>query len=123
VFPPEALARVRLIRGALSIGFRWPSSRRLIMAIPAYLAISVVSATAQQSSSEPKPKPQNSEAVCPMHDVHSRMNERGEQGMGFPKLQAPGFSPATFGGSPTHFAVNNCRECDVSLHRASHAPC
>jgi hypothetical protein len=57
--------------------------RKLILAIPAYLANSVVSATAQQSSNEPKPKPQNSEAVCPMHDTHSRMNERGEQGMGF----------------------------------------
>jgi hypothetical protein len=57
--------------------------RKLILAIPAYLAILVVSVPAQQSSNEPKPKPQNSEAVCPMHDTHSRMNERGEQGMGF----------------------------------------
>jgi hypothetical protein len=57
--------------------------RKRILAIPAYLAISVVSVTAQQSSNEPNPKPQNSEAVCPMHDTHSRMNERGKQGMGF----------------------------------------
>ena len=57
--------------------------RKLILAIPAYLAISVALATAQQSSNEPKPKPQDSEAVCPMHDAHSRMNERGEKGMGF----------------------------------------
>ncbi len=57
--------------------------RKLILAIPAYLAVSVVSAISQQSSNEPKPKPQNAEAVCPMHDAHTRMNERGEQGMGF----------------------------------------
>ena len=62
--------------------------RKLILAIPAYLAISIVSATAQQSSNEPKPKPQNSEAVCPMHDAHSSMNERGEQGMGFSQSAA-----------------------------------
>jgi len=57
--------------------------KKLILAIPAYLAVSMVSAGTQQSSNELKTKPGKSEAVCPMHDAHSRMNERGEQGMGF----------------------------------------
>jgi hypothetical protein len=57
--------------------------KKLILAIPAYLAVSIVSAATQQSSNEPKAKQEKSEAVCPMHDAHSRMNERGEQGMGF----------------------------------------
>jgi hypothetical protein len=57
--------------------------RKLILAIPIYLVVPIVSVAAQQSSNEPKAKPQSSEAVCPMHDVHSKMNERGEQGMGF----------------------------------------
>ena len=57
--------------------------KKLILAIPAYLAVSMVSAATQQSPNEPKAKPGKSEAVCPMHDAHSRMNERGEQGMGF----------------------------------------
>src|ERR1700676_289986 len=57
--------------------------RKLILAIPAYLAVSIASAASQQSSNEPTSKPEKSEAVCPMHDAHSRMKERGEQGMGF----------------------------------------
>jgi hypothetical protein len=57
--------------------------RRLILAIPLYLAVSILSAATQQSSNEPKTKQQKSEEVCPMHEAHSRMSERGEQGMGF----------------------------------------
>jgi hypothetical protein len=57
--------------------------RKLILAIPTYLAVSIVSAATQQSSNEPQAKPEKSEAVCPMHNAHSRMNARGEQGMGF----------------------------------------
>lgn len=57
--------------------------KKLMMAIAVYLAVSIVSVATQQSSNEPKAKPEKSEAVCPMHDAHSRMNERGEQGMGF----------------------------------------
>lgn len=57
--------------------------RKLILMISAYLAVSIVSAATQQSSNEPKTKQPDSEAVCPMHDAHSKMSERGEKGMGF----------------------------------------
>jgi hypothetical protein len=57
--------------------------RKLILALPAYLAVSIASGASQQSASEAKSKPEKSEAVCAMHDAHSRMNEQGEQGMGF----------------------------------------
>src|SRR5260370_36363064 len=40
-------------------------------------------AAAQQSSSEKKAESQNSQAICPMNDADSQMNERGEKGMGF----------------------------------------
>ena len=43
------------------------------------------SADARQSSSEKKAESKNSQAICPMHDAHSQMNERGEKGMGFPQ--------------------------------------
>lgn len=40
-------------------------------------------AGAQQSSSEQKATNQGSQVVCPIHDAHSQMNERGEKAMGF----------------------------------------
>ena len=43
-------------------------------------------AGAQQSSSEQKATNQGPQVVCPIHDAHSQMNERGEKAMGFSKL-------------------------------------
>ena len=57
--------------------------RKVFQAIPLSLAIAIVSIAAQQPSNEPKTKPQEQKAKCPMHNAHSRMSERGEQGMGF----------------------------------------
>ena len=57
--------------------------RKLILALPAYLAVSIASGASQQPGSEAKSTPGKSEAVIPMHDAHSRMNERGAEGMGF----------------------------------------
>jgi len=37
----------------------------------------------QQASSEQNKEKQEMTAACPMHDAHSKMNERGEKGMGF----------------------------------------
>jgi hypothetical protein len=71
--------------------------KKLMLAIPAYLAVSIVTAANQQSSNEPKAKPGKSEAVCPMHDAHSRMNERGEQGMGFSQTATTFFTGVVFG--------------------------
>ena len=40
-------------------------------------------AVAQQPAKPDQEKSQDSGAVCPLHDTHSKMNERGEKGMGF----------------------------------------
>jgi hypothetical protein len=56
--------------------------KRLILAV-AVCCVCVATTAAQQSSSEPKGEKQSSQAMCPMHDAHSQMNQRGEQGMGF----------------------------------------
>jgi hypothetical protein len=47
------------------------------------LAVSSAIAAAQQPAKPDQEKPQDSRAMCPMHDAHSHMNERGEKGMGF----------------------------------------
>ena len=57
--------------------------KKLLLAIPVYLAVRIVSVSAQQSPNEPKTTSHDLKAKCPMHDPHSRMNVRGEQGMGF----------------------------------------
>ncbi len=54
---------------------------KLIFAVA--ICIVAYGAGAQQSSSEQKPTNQGSQFVCPMHEAHSQMNERGEKGMGF----------------------------------------
>jgi hypothetical protein len=51
------------------------------LAMLAMLSSSI--AAAQQSSKPPDDKSQNSAATCPLHDAYSKMNERGEKGMGF----------------------------------------
>jgi len=56
---------------------------KLILAVPVYLYIAAVSVRAQQSSNKPKAKPPDSATQCSMHDAHSQVNDRGEQGMGF----------------------------------------
>lgn len=54
-----------------------------IVAVAICLVVSSSNTAAQQSSNQQKEKTQNSEVTCPMHDAHSKMNERGEKGMGF----------------------------------------
>jgi hypothetical protein len=54
---------------------------KLIFAVA--ICIVAYGAGPQQSSSEQKPTSQGSQVVCPMHDAHSQMNERGESAMGF----------------------------------------
>jgi hypothetical protein len=58
---------------------------KLIFAVAICIFAFGASAGAQQSSSEKKAESQNSQAICPMHDANSQMNERGEKGMGFPQ--------------------------------------
>jgi hypothetical protein len=45
-------------------------------------------AAAQQAPDGEKKKPEDSMATCPMHDSHAKMNERGEEGMGFSQTAA-----------------------------------
>jgi hypothetical protein len=52
-------------------------------AVGIYLAGLASYAAAQEASNQQAEKPKNPEAACPMHDEHSKMNERGEKGMGF----------------------------------------
>ncbi|MFI5097644.1 MAG: hypothetical protein ACHQT6_06675 [Candidatus Acidiferrales bacterium] len=57
---------------------------RMILAVAVCSLIGVANAAGQQqSSSEQKGDKQDSQSMCPMHDAHSQMNERGEKGMGF----------------------------------------
>ena len=56
--------------------------RKLFLVMAVCLIVPFIFA-AQQSSKEQKEKSQNPTALCPMHDAHSKMNERGEKGMGF----------------------------------------
>lgn len=56
---------------------------KLIFAVAVCIVAYGANAGAQQSSSAQKAANQGSQVVCPMHDAHSQMNERGEKGMGF----------------------------------------
>lgn len=56
---------------------------KLIFAVAVCIVAYGAGARAQQSSSEQKATNQGSQFVCPMHEAHSQMNERGEKGMGF----------------------------------------
>ncbi len=56
---------------------------RMILAVALCSFVCVASTTGQQSSSDQKGDKQCSQCICPMHDAHSQMNERGEKGMGF----------------------------------------
>jgi len=60
--------------------------RKLILTMVTCWAVSFASAAGPQSSDQPKEKPQGAMAACPMHDAHSKMNERGEAGMGFSQV-------------------------------------
>jgi hypothetical protein len=44
---------------------------------------SIALAASEQASDGQKQKPEDPMATCPMHDAHSKMNERGEKAMGF----------------------------------------
>jgi hypothetical protein len=57
--------------------------RKLIFTMAICLTVSSASAARPQSSDPPKEKPQGPTAACPMHDAHTKMNERGQKGMGF----------------------------------------
>lgn len=56
---------------------------KIIFAVAFCLVALVTQAAAQQNSYQQREKTQNADATCPMHDAHSKMNERGEKGMGF----------------------------------------
>jgi hypothetical protein len=56
---------------------------KMILAVLVCSILCAPNATAQQASSEPKSEKQGTTAICPMHDAHSQMNERGQKGMGF----------------------------------------
>jgi hypothetical protein len=60
---------------------------RVILAVAVYSVVCVASAGAAQHTQQPSPQPKNegpsSQAVCPMHEAHSKLNERAEKGMGF----------------------------------------
>jgi hypothetical protein len=56
---------------------------KMIFAVALYSILCVASARAQQPSGAQKGDKKDSQEMCPMHDAHSQMNERGEKGMGF----------------------------------------
>ena len=57
--------------------------RKTVLAAAVCLVIPFSCLVAQQSSNEQKEKAGSPAAKCPMQDEHSKMNERGEKGMGF----------------------------------------
>jgi len=56
---------------------------KTILVILFYSIACAPNAMAQQGSSDPKTEKQSTPTMCPMHDAHSQMNERGEKAMGF----------------------------------------
>lgn len=56
---------------------------KIIFALAVCLAAFSGKAFAQDSSAQPKQETPSPAMKCPMHDAHSKMNERGEKGMGF----------------------------------------
>src|ERR1700683_5764433 len=56
---------------------------KTIFGVAFCLAASIIGTASQQTSTAQNGDPQASPAMCPMHDAHSQMNERGEKGMGF----------------------------------------
>ncbi len=56
---------------------------KMILAVAVCSIISVANSAAQQSSGGQNGEKKDSQMMCPMHDAHSQMNERGEKGMGF----------------------------------------
>jgi len=56
---------------------------RVIFAVSLCLVVLVGNADAQQASGDQKTAAQDSQPSCPMHDAHAKLNERGEEAMGF----------------------------------------
>ena len=54
-----------------------------LLAVALLTTSSLVTAAAQQPAKPVQEKSSDAGANCPMHDDHSKMNERGEKGMGF----------------------------------------
>jgi hypothetical protein len=57
--------------------------RNRILSIAALLLVCANNARTQQNSNTQKAEKKGSEEMCPMHNAHSEMNERGEKAMGF----------------------------------------
>jgi hypothetical protein len=57
--------------------------RKIILAVAICLVVPLTHAGAQQSSGQQKEKMKSSDATRPTRDAHSKMNTRGEKGMGF----------------------------------------
>jgi hypothetical protein len=60
--------------------------RRMVFAVAVCMVVPFANALTQQSSNQQQGKAHDPEAVCPLHDAHSQMTERGEKGMGFSQL-------------------------------------
>ena len=57
--------------------------KRIVFALVICVLVFLSSVSAQEKSTEEKHDAPSSAMKCPMHDTHSKMNERGEKGMGF----------------------------------------
>ena len=64
-------------RRAIILSMKQPLAGALLITLPLGIA------AAQQPAKPVQEKPANAGANCPMHGDHSKMNERGEKGMGF----------------------------------------
>lgn len=57
--------------------------KKLTLTLSVSLMLAILSLASQQSPTDSKPKSQNPRADNSMHEAHSRMGQRGEEGMGF----------------------------------------
>ncbi|MGA8676640.1 MAG: hypothetical protein WA867_15060 [Candidatus Acidiferrales bacterium] len=85
---------------------------KLILAVAVCIVAYGASADAQQSPSEQKDASQGSQAVCPMHDAHSQMNERGEKGMGFSQTATTHHFFLKFNGGAIRVEVKDPADVD-----------
>jgi hypothetical protein len=80
---------------------------KTVLVVAVCSIICVANAVAQQSSSGQKEEKKDSQEMCPMHDAHSQMNERGEKGMGFSQTATTHHFFLTANGGEIQVEVND----------------
>ncbi|HEY4740383.1 MAG TPA: hypothetical protein VIH76_07305 [Candidatus Acidoferrales bacterium] len=80
---------------------------KMILAVAVCAIVCAASAVAQQPSTTQKDERKDSQTMCPMHDAHSQMKERGEKGMGFSQTATTHHFFLTPDGGTIHVETND----------------